>query len=133
MHSTARAWLGVLTTILGLLGSVVLFKGGDLVTDVTANGAFRALLIVLISLVFTVAILAVIFGGMTTWGELSSRTPPTVGTGHSWWRKRFFHVAQRLALTSGRQEVVDGKAAWEVYRDDRLESAERRRVLSQRV
>ena len=41
VQASARVWLGVLTTLLGLLGSVVLLKGGDLVTDVTASGCSR--------------------------------------------------------------------------------------------
>ena len=47
-----------LTTLLGLLGSVVLFKGGSLVTGVTANGGFQVVLIVLVSLPQSVTQLA---------------------------------------------------------------------------
>jgi hypothetical protein len=74
VQASARVWLGVLTTLLGLLGSVVLFKGGDLVTGVTANGLFQGILIVLVGVVFAVTILAVIFGGQATWGGLAIAT-----------------------------------------------------------
>ena len=74
VQASARVWLGVLTTLLGLLGSVVLFKGGDLVTGVTASGMFQAILIVLVGLVFAVTVLAVIFGGQATWGGLAMAT-----------------------------------------------------------
>lgn len=76
VQASARVWLGVLTTLLGLLGSVVLFKGGDLVTGVTASGMFQAILIALVGLVFAVTVLAVIFGGQATWGGLAMATQP---------------------------------------------------------
>ena len=50
IQAAAQVWLGVLTTLLGLLGSVVLFKGGDLVTEITANSAFVGVLIGLVGL-----------------------------------------------------------------------------------
>jgi hypothetical protein len=70
VQASARVWLGVLTTLFGLLGSVVLFKGGDLVTGLTASGWLQFLLILLVGLVFTSAILAMIAGGAATWGGL---------------------------------------------------------------
>jgi hypothetical protein len=76
VQASARVWLGVLTTLLGLLGSVVLFKGGDLITGVTASGLFQAILIVLVSMVFVVTVLAVIFGGQATWGGLAYAATP---------------------------------------------------------
>ena len=75
VQASARVWLGVLTTLLGLLGSVVLFKGGDLVTGVTANGYWQVVLIILVGLVFAAAILAVIAGGVATWGGLKDIAP----------------------------------------------------------
>ncbi len=70
VQDSAGVWLGLLTTLLTLLGSVVLFKGGDLVTSVTHNGWFQFFLILLVSLVFVSAILALIAGGSATWGGL---------------------------------------------------------------
>jgi hypothetical protein len=70
VQASARVWLGVLTTLFGLLGSVVLFKGGDLVTGVTASGWFQGVLILLVGLVLVSAILAMIAGGAATWGGL---------------------------------------------------------------
>lgn len=70
VQDSARVWLGLLTTLLGLLGSVVLFKGGNLVTGVTANGWFKAFLVILVAVVFAAAVLAVIAGGLATWGGL---------------------------------------------------------------
>ena len=139
VQASARVWLGVLTTLLGLLGSVVLFKGGSLVTGVTANGGFQVVLIVLVSLVFAVAVLAVILGGQATWGGLGDITRPAdmakneVVDERPWWRRRWFSIARLLALTSrheetGRQEAESGKAPWEVYKKRSLESADRRRV-----
>jgi hypothetical protein len=74
VQASARVWLSVLTTLLTLLGSVVLFKGGSLVTGVTTNGSFQVVLIVLVSLVFASAVIAVIFGGQATWGGLRDVT-----------------------------------------------------------
>jgi hypothetical protein len=76
VQDSARVWLGVLTTLVGLLGSVVLFKGGDLVTGVTDSGWFQAGLVVLIFLVFASAVLALVAGGMATWGGLADIVPP---------------------------------------------------------
>jgi hypothetical protein len=75
VQDSARIWLGVLTTLLGLLGSVVLFKGGDLVTGVTSNGQFQFFLVLLVGLVFMSAILALIAGGAATWGGLGDIVP----------------------------------------------------------
>lgn len=66
VQDSARVWLGVLTTLLGLLGSVVLFKGGDLVTGVTGNGWFQFFLVLLVGLVFVSAMLALVAGGSAT-------------------------------------------------------------------
>lgn len=132
VQASARVWLGVLTTLLGLLGSVVLFKGGDLVTGVTANGLFQGILIVLVGMVFAVTILAVIFGGQATWGGLAIATQQA-GTeaavlgaaGHEasltseapvtrpadprpWWRRAWFSFAALLALSSQPKESGRG-------------------------
>lgn len=75
VQASARVWLSVLTTLLGLLGSVVLFKGGSLVTGVTTSGWFQVILITLVSAVFLAAVLAVVAGGMATWGGLKDIVP----------------------------------------------------------
>jgi hypothetical protein len=79
VQASARVWLGVLTTLLGLLGSVVLFKGGDLVTGVTSDGRWQVVLIFLIGLVFATAVLAVVTGGVATWGGLQDIPPKGAG------------------------------------------------------
>jgi hypothetical protein len=75
VQASARVWLGVLTALLGLLGSVVLFKGGDLVTGVTSNGWWQVALIALVGLVFATAVSAVAVGGVATWGGLEDIVP----------------------------------------------------------
>lgn len=99
VQSSARVWLGVLTTLLGLLGSVVLFKGGDLVTGVTSDGRWQAVLIFLIGLVFATAVLAVVTGGVATWGGLQDIPPD--GTGDT----------LQLAADPGPLEPSTGKRA----------------------
>jgi hypothetical protein len=77
VQASASVWLGVLTTLLGLVGSVVLFKGGDLVTEVTATRWLQLVLIALVAAVFFFAVLAVIAGGVATWGGLKDIVPQT--------------------------------------------------------
>jgi hypothetical protein len=149
VQASARVWLGVLTTLLGLLGSVVLFKGGALVTGVTASGPFRAILIVLVGLVFAVTVLAVIFGGQATWGGLAMPTQQS-GTEAAvtlaavakpadrrpLWRRAWFTFATSLARWSqpGSSRHATGNGAkstkppWMAYRDWSLSSADRRRA-----
>jgi hypothetical protein len=113
-QASARVWLGVLTSLLGLLGSVVLFKGGDLVTGVTSSGAWQVVLIILVSLVFGVTVLAVVFGGQATWGGLGDVTEFDEGDpggdrivgGRSartraGWRRGWFSLAELLLFRSG--------------------------------
>jgi len=83
VQASAAGWLGVLTTLLGLLGSVVLLKGGNLVTEVTSNGGLQILLITLVSLVFLLAVLAVIVGSFATWGGLKDITPIKKSSGQT--------------------------------------------------
>jgi hypothetical protein len=86
-----------LTTLLGLLGSVVLFKGGALVTGVTADKSYQTVLIILVSLVFFFAVLAVMLGGIATWGGVEDIKPQ------------------------------DGEIDWTKYRDDITRNADRNR------
>jgi hypothetical protein len=160
VQASARVWLGVLTTLFGLLGSVVLFKGGDLVTGVTANGWFQAALILLVGLVFVSAILAMIAGGAATWGGLDDLAPSadvvkgmavqsTVLSAKGQTddkrpgRQQFFGFFLLFALESkadrkrlraiprppGRAAAERGEAAWQIYKEGSLNSADRRRAL----
>jgi hypothetical protein len=142
-------FLGVLTTLLGLLGSVVLLKGGDLVTGVTDSGLFQGILVAVVGLVFAVTVLAVIFGGQVIWGGLADISRPLDGdqagppavprisSGHrQWWLRAWFRFASVLALNPDRRRPgrPDGKGtsarapAWQVHRDRSLASADRRRI-----
>ena len=108
VQASARVWLGVLTTLLTLLGSVVLFKGGSLVTEVTPNWGFRVVLIILVGLVFAVAVLAVIFGSQATWGGLSSIIQSTDAvenedsSNKSWWHPQWYGLAKMFAFSTPR-------------------------------
>jgi hypothetical protein len=109
IQAAAQVWLGVLTTLLGLLGSVVLFKGGDLVTEITANSAFVGVLIGLVGLVFASAVLAVITGGVATWGGLRDPSSATGGViSHvPKWHEPLLNVVLRVGLTpEGDREAV---------------------------
>lgn len=139
VQSSARVWLGVLTTLLGLLGSVVLIKGGDLVTEVTANGAFQTILIFLVAVVLAVTVLAVIFGGQATWGGLGFATSPPVPTApdsRPRWRRAWFRVAVAIDSWSGSKKSATGRPGdapradgdGAAFRDWSLASAERHTI-----
>jgi hypothetical protein len=131
VQASARVWLGLLTTLLGLLGSVVLFKGGDLVTGVTASGTFQVFMIVLIVLIFAGVVLAMIAGGAATWGGLRHPAPlGDVGTDAiaqlaTTWRRFFFSVFVFLALPPGDRSPDSGRSPWERYKEDYENTAER--------
>lgn len=100
IQGAAQVWLGVLTTLLGLLGSVVLFKGGDLVTEITTNSAFVGVLIGLVGLVFASAVLAVIAGGVATWGGLREPSPTGGVISHvPKWQEPLLNVVLWIAFT----------------------------------
>jgi hypothetical protein len=148
-QASARVWLGVLTSFLGLLGSVVLFKGGDLVTGVTSSGALQAVLIVLVALVLGVTVLAIILGGQATWGGLADVTQidaqnpggdQVVGTAPDGmhgvtdakpgWLRLWFDLANWLTLQRGGEEKPAQPAdpLWKKHKDRTLATADRRRV-----
>ena len=155
VQDSARVWLGVLTTLLGLLGSVVMFKGGSLVTGVTSNGWWQTVLILLVGIVFATAVLAVVVGGVATWGGLKDIPPagdpqaPSPDDNRGRWGRRLFRIVLTIALISqedrkkalevfggevvGRQELRDSSAralevAWQKYRDDIVDNADRNRL-----
>jgi hypothetical protein len=137
VQASARSWLGLLTGLLGLLGSVVLFKGGDLVTEVTSNGGFQVALIALVALVFTGMVCAVLLGGAATWGGLKvvvdepkpqTSVPPPER--RSFWQWGTPSIINFLALTSKTDKtgVAHGLKDWKAYKNSVLEGAESRRV-----
>lgn len=150
VQASARVWLSVLTTLLGLLGSVVLFKGGALVTGVTSSGWWQAVLIVLVGSVFAAAVLAVVVGGVATWGGLEDIPPDGLGSPPQVlpayktrrWGKILFRVVLKLAMIPPDDrkkalEVFEGKDvrqnqdpefAWQRYRADIVDNADRNRV-----
>jgi hypothetical protein len=136
VQDSARVWLGVLTTLLGLLGSVVLLKGGDLVTSVTANWVFQVLLIGLTTLVFAGVVLAVILGGMATWGGLQdiTKSPPIDERRAAYYRSILPRAVHGFAnwltfprpITEG-HEGPSNQPEWMNYRRSVLEGADIRR------
>jgi len=148
-QASARVWLGVLTSLLGLLGSVVLFKGGDLVTGVTSSGVLQAVLIVLVGLVLSMTVLAIIYGGQATWGGLGdaahidARDPGgdgiagtrPAGRQHAgdqkpWWLESWFDLASWLTFQRGRgdEPAEPANPDWRQHRDRIVATADRRRV-----
>jgi hypothetical protein len=136
VQTSARSWLGLLTGLLGLLGSVVLLKGGDLVTDVTSNRAFQVTLIVLVALVFAGMVCAVVLGGVATWGGLKvqghdSEPPVPEDSPKSWlqWKTPVF--VKWLAFTSKTERTGDAvpQEHWQAYKDSVINGAESRRIF----
>jgi hypothetical protein len=135
VQAAAQIWLGVLTTLLGLVGSVVLFKGGDLVTEITTNVALQWILISLVGLVFASAVLAVIAGGVATWGGLKgpSDTKDSGLTGKPpKWQELLLTVVLWVALTpKGDRDAAKTKSqkSASAFDASRLEwQAERNRI-----
>jgi hypothetical protein len=123
--------------LLGLLGSVVLLKGGDLVTEVTTSGLFQALLIVLVGLVFGVTVLAVIFGGQATWGGTLDPTQPAdyraLIKRARWWVQPWLRLTKLLAAGAeprrrGGGENESGLPPWKTYEEWSRRGADRCRL-----
>ena len=72
VQAAAQVWLGVLTTLVGLAGSVVLIKGNALLSGLTSSLLFQWVTICLIVLGFGSALLAIISGAAAGWGGLSA-------------------------------------------------------------
>jgi hypothetical protein len=130
VHSSAGVWLSVLTTIVALLGSLVLLKGGSLVTEVTATGWLQALLVGLVSLVFLVAVLALLAGAVATWGGLWDFGGQAQSYSDPEWFPHITRVARWLARipAEDRDHSMAGKPEWVTYRDRYRSNAERSRI-----
>ena len=128
VHASAGVWLGVLTTIVTLVGSLVLLKGGSLVTEVTTNFTLQVLLLCLVCLVFLVAVLALLAGAIATWGglwDLSGQAQAQLDSDPKW--RRITRVAHRLAFI-GDPPTDSSQPVWAVYRHKYGSNAERSRT-----
>jgi hypothetical protein len=76
VQSSANVWLGILGTLFGLSGAVVLVKGSTAFVTSTHNAWLHWGLIVLVGTTFAVAILALMMGGAATWGGLVNPADP---------------------------------------------------------
>jgi hypothetical protein len=139
VQAAARAWLSVLATLLALLGSVVLIKGGSLITGITSSHGYRIALLVLVTAVFAAAILAVIGGGAATWGGLSDPSDDAERKvlrreTYRLWRVLSFPVLvfdltwlRTVPDKKGGEKKDEKKEAWERFRDKYQWKAIRRR------
>jgi hypothetical protein len=97
VQAASRVWLGVLTTLVGLSGSVVLVKGNTLLTGLTSSRAFQWATVCLIAVGFLFSVLAIISGAAASWGGLSA-----VGHGEQpRWRKAVFWLILLFAFDKG--------------------------------
>lgn len=76
VQSSANVWLGILGTLFGLSGAVVLVKGSTAFVVSTHNTWLHWGLIVLVGATFATAILALMMGGAATWGGLVNPADP---------------------------------------------------------
>ena len=71
VQSAANVWLGILGTLFGLSGAVVLVKGSTAFIASAHNTLLHSVLILVVVAAFLLAILAFMMGGAATWGGLS--------------------------------------------------------------
>jgi hypothetical protein len=76
IQSSANVWLGILGTLFGLSGAVVLVKGSTAFITSAHNPWLHAVFIVLVATTFAAAILALMMGGAATWGGLVNLADP---------------------------------------------------------
>jgi hypothetical protein len=114
VQASAQVWLGILTTVVGLAGSVVLIKGSTLLTGLTSSRAFLWVSIGLIALGFVFALMAMIAGAAATWGGLSAldTTEPSVREA-AVFRPILFFAFDREPLPEFPHPSNDG-ARWEI-------------------
>jgi hypothetical protein len=128
VQAAAQVWLGVLTTLVGLAGSVVLIKGNALLSGPTSSLVFQCATICLIVLGFGSALLAIISGAAATWGGLSA-----VGHGSMpGYRNLAFRVILRFAFDAEQMPAplaVQPKSKAARYRDQYQRAAISRRNL----
>jgi hypothetical protein len=72
VQSSANVWLGILSTLFGLSGVVVLVSGSTAFVSAIHDVWLQWGLIVLVAAGFGIAILALIMGGAATWGGLAN-------------------------------------------------------------
>jgi len=76
VQSSANVWLGILGTLFGLSGAVVLVKGSTAFIASAHNAWLHGIFIVLVATTFAAAILALMMGGAATWGGLVNPADP---------------------------------------------------------
>jgi hypothetical protein len=130
VQAAAQVWLGVLTTLVGLAGSVVLIKGNALLSGLTSSLVFQSVTICLIVLGFGSALLAIISGAAASWGGLSA-----IGHGGMpGYRKLAFRVILRFAFDAEQMPpplAVQPASKAAQYRDQYQRAAISRRNLLQ--
>lgn len=124
VQSSANVWLGILGTLFGLSGAVVLVKGSTAFVASTHNAWLHWGLIVLVAATFVAAILALMMGGAATWGGLVDPADPNPA-------KHPF--LDQLILTFGASDSKKRIEHWqnaspETYKDKYKRWADRRRV-----
>jgi len=130
VQAAAQVWLGVLTTLVGLAGSVVLIKGNALLSGLTSSLICQWVTICLIVLGFGFALLAIISGAAASWGGLSAVDHGSMPG----YRKLVFRVILRFAFDKEPMPeslAVEPKSKAARYRDRYQRAAVSRRNLLQ--
>src|SRR5712691_3478608 len=71
IQASANVWLGILGTLFGLSGAVVLIKGSTAFATWTHNAWLHWGLLVMVGLPFAVGLLPFTMAGVATWGGLA--------------------------------------------------------------
>jgi hypothetical protein len=124
VQSSANVWLGILGTLFGLSGAVVLVKGSTAFVASTHNAWLHWGLLVLVVTTFGAAILALMMGGAATWGGLVDPADPNPAK-----HPVLDQLILRFGASDSRKRIEHWKnTSPETYKEKYKRWADRRRV-----
>jgi hypothetical protein len=123
VHTSAQAWLGVLTTILGLFSAVVVIRGGTAISELPLGTLGRGLVFLSALVVYGLTFWAVVEGALATFGGLGLEAPEHAGSGMmnklSRFRDRWMEAWRPPSLAKAMKEY---RGKW--YGDNQIQLAD---------